>query len=241
MHETLFIADLHLAENTPQIRDLFLRFASERASRAERLYIIGDLFEAWLGDDDTSAIGETVRQTLRGLSDQGVEILLQHGNRDFLLGKDFCAACGGTLLPEETIVTLYGTDALVMHGDQLCTRDEAYQAFRAQVRNAEWQRVFLAKPLEQRRFIAQGAREESREHVNSLKDAFLNVEQEEIEDRINEHGVSVVIHGHTHQSGQHEFVLSGFPVRRYVVGDWRPEGVQFLSWTPTGGRLEIFS
>jgi len=240
VHEILFIADVHLSANSPRIVELFLHFLAVRATYADRLYILGDLFETWLGDDDADPITLRVKEALLATSRQNTQIFIQHGNRDFLLGEDFCAQSGATLLDEETIITLYGVDALVLHGDQLCTHDQAYQAFRAQVRNPEWQRMFLAKPIEQRRFIANGVRAESRNYTQKMNDSLLMVDQVTVEDLVNQHGVPVVIHGHTHQPAVHEFVLSGFPVRRYVVGDWRAEGAEILAWTPTGGQLETF-
>ncbi len=148
---TLFISDLHLDAERPAIQDLFGRFIDEQARTADALYILGDLFEAWIGDDDPSATGAFVADALHGLSEAGVPVYFMRGNRDFLLGDDYARRAGLTILPDPTVVMLYGKPTLLMHGDTLCTDDVAYQKFRAQTRDPEWQRQFLSQPLEARR------------------------------------------------------------------------------------------
>ncbi len=235
----LFLADVHLSDENPALTEFFLSFLRTRARAAEAVYILGDLFETWLGDDDDSQSATAARQALQTLTGQDVQVFLQHGNRDFLLGHTFCRQTGCTLLPEFARVPL-GRDnqALLLHGDQLCLQDQAYQAFRRQVRDVQWQRVFLDKPLGLRRAIAEQARRESTAHVQSATQAVLEIAQAEVERIAKAQGVERLIHGHIHQSGWHEFALDGNPAQRVVVGDWRATEAVILVWEGEQGQLE---
>lgn len=220
---TLFISDLHLDDSRPEITQLFLAFL-QRARSAEALYILGDLFEAWIGDDDDSELAQTVQAGLRQLSDQGTPVHLMHGNRDFLLGQQFERRAGCRLLPDPTVIDLYGEPTLLMHGDLLCTDDREYQQFRSQVRSPQWQHEVLAKPLAQRREMAAALRGESQQAVAGKEAQIMDVNQGEVEAVMRAHGVRSLIHGHTHRPAVHTFDLDGAPARRIVLGDWYDQG-----------------
>lgn len=221
---TLFISDLHLEAGHPAMVRLFLDFLDNRATQAEALYILGDLFEVWVGDDDPSPHVIKVTAGLRQLSESGVPIYLMHGNRDFLLGEDFARASGCTLLPDPTSVDLYGTPTLLMHGDLLCTDDHTYMEFRATVRNPAVQQDFLAKSLAERTRIARAMREQSEATRSNRPEQITDVNQQAVAATLREHGVYQLIHGHTHRPAVHEFSLDGHPARRIVLGDWYQQG-----------------
>ena len=216
---TLFISDLHLDEARPHILDEFARLLRE-ARGAEALYILGDLFESWIGDDDDSALAARVAVDLRALSESGVRVSFMHGNRDFLLGEEYAQRAGMRVLPDPTVVELQGERVLLMHGDTLCTDDVAYQKFRSLVRNPEWQRAFLAKPLQERRAFAAAARAESRRQTAGKDAEIMDVNQQAVESALRAHGVRRMIHGHTHRPATHRFELDGGTAQRIVLGDW---------------------
>jgi UDP-2,3-diacylglucosamine hydrolase len=234
---TLFISDLHLEPTRPAITALFLDFLQGRARRAEALYILGDLFEAWIGDDDDAELGGVVADALRALSDSGVPLFFIHGNRDFLLGPRFAAASGMQLLPETTVVELAGESILLMHGDTLCTDDVEYQDFRARVRAPAWRAQTLALPLAQRRVLASQLRETSRQATQGKAAEITDVNPAAVDAALRAHGVRHLIHGHTHRPGLHEWMLDGRPARRTVLGDWFARG-SVLCHDATGWRLE---
>jgi UDP-2,3-diacylglucosamine hydrolase len=234
---TLFISDLHLEPTRPAITALFLDFLQGRARRAEALYILGDLFEAWIGDDDDAELGGVVADALRALSDSGVPLFFIHGNRDFLLGPRFAAASGMQLLPETTVVELAGESILLMHGDTLCTDDVEYQDFRARVRAPAWRAQTLALPLAQRRVLASQLRETSRQATQGKAAEITDVNPAAVDAALRAHGVRHLIHGHTHRPGLHEWMLDGRPARRTVLGDWFARG-SVLCRDATGWRLE---
>ena len=217
---TLFISDLHLDAQRPHIVDLYTRFLATEARTASALYILGDLFESWIGDDDDSALAAQVAGATRELRDSGVPVHFMHGNRDFLLGKDYAERAGMTLLHDPCIIELGGERTLLMHGDTLCTDDVEYQKFRALVRNPEWQRQFLAKPLAERRAFAAQARGESRKQTAMKAAEIMDVNQTAVESVLREHGVRRLIHGHTHRPATHRFELGGTVAERVVLGDW---------------------
>jgi len=238
--EYLFIADLHLSTERPETLKRFERFLSGRAARAAHLYILGDLFDLWIGDDDPAPPGPRVAGALEALTRQGTQLWLMHGNRDFLLGERFCRESGARLLGDWARIDLHGVPTLLMHGDQLCTDDSDYQAFRHQVRAPEFIRGFLALPLEQRRRQAGEYRARSGE-ANSLKaDAIMDVNQEAVVSRMRSHGTARLIHGHTHRPADHDFVLDGSPVSRHVLGDWRADGAEISSVSRAGTKRESF-
>jgi UDP-2,3-diacylglucosamine hydrolase len=222
---TLFISDLHLDTERPAITGLFGRFIDEEARSADALYILGDLFEAWVGDDDPSEAGAFVAGKLRGLHDAGVPAYFMRGNRDFLLGEAFAKRAGITILPDPAVVVLHGKPTLLMHGDTLCTGDLAYQQFRAQTRNPEWQRQFLAQPLAARLAFAQQARAASQAHQSGLKaqgamDAITDVSPATVEATFARFGIDTMIHGHTHRPAVHDHDGG----TRIVLGDWYEQG-----------------
>ena len=221
---TLFISDLHLCAERPAVTELFLQFLQYQATQSKALYILGDLFEAWIGDDDTDAEHARIIAGLRQLTGQGVELFLMHGNRDFLIGSNFAQTTACRLLPDECVIDLYGEPTLLMHGDTLCTQDTEYQALRTQIRNTDWQQAFLAKPLSQRAALARQYRAESQEKTRQKADYIMDVDQHAVEATMRRHQVTRLIHGHTHRPAVHEFSMNGRPAQRIVLGDWYEQG-----------------
>lgn len=221
---TLFVSDLHLEPSRPATTAQFLAFLERQAQRAEACYILGDLFEAWIGDDDEAELGWTVAGALKALADSGVPVFFLHGNRDFLIGERFAAAGGVHLLPESEVIDLYGESVLLLHGDTLCTDDVDYQAFRAQVRDPIWQARLLELPLAQRRALAGQLRESSRHATRQKAAEITDVNLAAVDQALRMHGVQRMIHGHTHRPAIHEWTLDGRPVRRAVLGDWYAQG-----------------
>ena len=222
---TLFISDLHLDAERPAITELFGRFIDEEAKHSDALYILGDLFEAWVGDDDPSDTGAFVADKLRGLRDAGIPVYFMRGNRDFLLGDAYARRAGIEILNDPAVVTLHGKPALLMHGDTLCSDDVAYQQFRAQTRNPGWQRQFLEQPLDARLAFAQQARAASQAHQSGLKaqgamDAITDVSPATVEATLARFGVDTLIHGHTHRPAVHAHEGG----KRIVLGDWYEQG-----------------
>ncbi|MCW5580336.1 MAG: UDP-2,3-diacylglucosamine diphosphatase [Luteimonas sp.] len=226
---TLFVSDLHLDPARPDITRLFGDFLEGEARGASALYILGDLFEAWVGDDDPSHTGAFVATRLRSLASAGVPVFFQRGNRDFLLGTGYARHAGFSILPDPAVVVLDGKPVLLMHGDLLCTDDDAYQQFRAQVRDPAWQARFLAQPLQARLAFAQQARETSRARQGELRqagtmEAITDVSPATVEDLFVRYGVDTLIHGHTHRPAIHDLQAGGLPRKRIVLGDWYTQG-----------------
>ena len=221
---TLFISDLHLDDRRPETTALLLNFLNEEAPHADALYILGDLFEFWLGDDVPSVCATGVATALSSLSDNGLPCYFMHGNRDFLLMEDYAASAGLSLLPEEHVADLYGERVLLMHGDSLCTDDVAYQQFREVVRNPAWQKDFLAKTPQERLQVALQARDASAEHKGSIDMDIMDVNPGEVELAFTRHGVHRMIHGHTHRPGTHDLMIKGQASQRIVLGDWYTQG-----------------
>ena len=220
----LFISDLHLNESRPDITRAFYVFLQQKAAGAEALYILGDFFDAWIGDDDDSELSQGVASALKQISDQGTRLFLMHGNRDFLLGKDYASRCGATLLDEGTVIDIYGCPTLLMHGDSLCIDDVPYQQFRNQVRMPAWQQQVLAQPLEVRRVMAASMRSQS-ESMNSLKASdIMDVNTDEVSRVMQSAGVQRLIHGHTHRPARHPLEIDNQPAERIVLGDWHSHG-----------------
>ncbi len=217
---TLFISDLHLEESRPDITGAFLGFLKTHAMGVERLYILGDFFEAWIGDDERTPLQEQVAAALREVRDSGTEIFLMHGNRDFLIGNDYCERAGATLLDDPTVIELYGTPVLLMHGDSLCTADVEYQKFRANMRNPQMQKMMLARPLEDRQQMARQLRQMSMAKNQGKAEDIMDVTPEEVVRELEHHGVQLMIHGHTHRPAIHDLEANGEPARRIVLGDW---------------------
>lgn len=230
----LLISDLHLQESRPDITDALAGFLREHRGRCLQLFILGDLFEAWLGDDDPSALADSVAAALADFSSAGTEIAIMHGNRDFLLGDAYAARCGARLLGESEVITSGSRKILLMHGDSLCTDDIGYQEFRSVVRQPSWQTEFLSQPLEARRAFAAKARTQSREATSTKANEIMDVNEAAVNRALAQHGVSDLLHGHTHRPGVHEFGLesvgksareeptdnSSQAATRTVLGDW---------------------
>lgn len=223
MH-TLFISDLHLHESRPQVTRAFFHFLYSHAIHAETLYILGDFFDAWIGDDDDSELLQDVASGLHKLSELGVAIYFMHGNRDFLLGKAYASKAGMSLIDDGTVIDLYGTPTLLMHGDTLCTGDTEYQQFRTMVRSPQWQQQILAQPLAARRALAAQLRAKS-QSMNSLKaDDIMDVSPTDVIAQMEAARVTRLIHGHTHRPARHQLVVAGNPAERIVLGDWHDSG-----------------
>lgn len=221
MSRTLFIADLHLCTEEPAITAGFLHFLQGEARQCDALYILGDLFEAWIGDDDPNPLHQQVADALKALP---VPTYFIHGNRDFLLGQRYAAACGMTLLPEEHVLTLYGQRVLIMHGDTLCTDDEGYQRFRAKVHQRWLQRLFLALPLRVRMRIAARMRADSKQANQHKSQQIMDVNPLAVEAAMRRQQVCTLIHGHTHRPAIHRINCNGQPAERAVLGAWHENG-----------------
>jgi len=221
---TLFIADLHLSTEEPAITAGFLRLLEGEARTAEALYILGDLFEAWIGDDDPNPLHAAIAAAIRALVESGVPCYFIHGNRDFLIGKRFARQSGMAMLPAEKVLTLYGERVLIMHGDTLCTDDVGYQQFRAKVQQRWLQTLFLSLPLFIRQRIAAKMRAGSKASNQTKSDAIMDVNQQAVSEVMRQHHVRHLIHGHTHRPAIHDLQIEGHPARRYVLGAWHQEG-----------------
>ena len=226
---TFFISDLHLDESRPDIVDQFERFLAGEARGADALYILGDLFESWIGDDDDSQLADRVARALRALRDSGVPIYFMHGNRDFVLGKKYADRAGMTILEDPTVIDLHGAPVLLMHGDTLCTDDIDYQKFRRLMHNRVFQRIALAMPLRWRRAFAGKLRGQSQKRVSAKREEIMDVNQAAVESAMREHGVNLLIHGHTHRPATHRFDLDSRNAERIVLGDWYEQS-SVLTW-----------
>jgi UDP-2,3-diacylglucosamine hydrolase len=234
---TLFISDLHLDASEPAAGAQFIDFLAARASSAEALYILGDLFETWVGDDDDDSYRNRICVALADLSARGVACYVMHGNRDFLYQGGFARRTGVRLIADPIIVDLYGERTLLTHGDALCIADRPYQLLRGVVRNARWQHSFLRLPLALRRGLADQARQGSQRHTQRTASQIMDADQTAVEAALRACGVRTMIHGHTHRPAVHQFELDGAPARRIVLGAWHDRG-SALSWEPEGFRLE---
>lgn len=234
---TLFISDLHIDASRPAIIQQFLHFLQTEASSAAALYILGDLFESWVGDDAADAAQSAAIAGLRTLTSSGVPCFVMHGNRDFLLASQFSRLSGAQLLPDPLIVTLYGEAVLVMHGDALCTDDRAYQRLRATVRDAGWQRQFLALSIEARRSLAGAARAGSQAHTAAMENAITDVNSDSVARALRGAGTATLLHGHTHRPAIHALEVDGKPRTRIVLGDWYDQG-SVLRWDQDGPELK---
>ncbi len=241
---TLFIADLHLDASRPAITDLFLAFLHKEAMAADALYVLGDLFEAWIGDDTPSPAADAVAIALKAVADAGVPVYFIRGNRDFLLGEAYAARAGMRILPDPCVIDLYGTPVLLQHGDLLCTDDIPYQQFRAQTRDPAFQAQFLSQPLAARIAFAQKARDASQSRQSEMKqgdraqfETVTDVAPDEVQATFARYGVSTMIHGHTHRPAVHTLDVGGQPRTRIVLGDWYEQG-SVLRVTPDGMSLQ---
>ncbi|MEG5263726.1 UDP-2,3-diacylglucosamine diphosphatase [Pseudomonas sp. JDS28PS106] len=220
----LLISDLHLEEGRPDITRAFLDLLRSRARSAEALYILGDFFEVWIGDDAMSPFQASICQALRELSDSGTRIFLMHGNRDFMIGKRFCKAAGCTLLADPSVVELNGEPVLLMHGDSLCTRDEGYIRMRRYLRNPVTLWVLRHLPLSTRHKLARKLRNESRAQTRMKANDIVDVTPDEVPRIMQAFGVRTLVHGHTHRPAIHKLQLGDHAGRRIVLGDWDRQG-----------------
>jgi UDP-2,3-diacylglucosamine hydrolase len=234
---TLFISDLHIDAAQPAILAQFLEFLRTEAKDAAALYILGDLFESWIGDDAADAAQSAAIAGLSTLTASGVPCFVMHGNRDFLLSRRFCEMSGTQLLHDPLIITLYGEAVLVMHGDALCTDDHAYQRLRATVRDVDWQRQFLALSIESRRALAGAARAGSQAHTAAMEHAITDVNADSVAMALRDAGTATLLHGHTHRPAIHALEVDGRPRTRIVLGDWYDQG-SVLRWDQQGPELQ---
>ena len=232
----LFVADLHLSRQRSDLIQAFTDFLQHRTHQAEALYLLGDIFEAWIGDDFLDACFAPIISELKVLSERGCRLYFQHGNRDFLVGKDFCQLIGAQLLDESVIVQLPSRKALVMHGDQLCTDDSQYQKFRALVRSKAWQHDFLAKSIQERLQIAKDLRTASKAQTGLKSAEITDVNPTAVEQAMSAAQVTLLIHGHTHRPATHRLTINQQAATRIVLGDW-DHSLWFLECTQKGCQL----
>lgn len=232
----LFVSDVHLDAAAPEAVDQFLDFLRTHAADSEALYILGDLFEAWVGDDDPDPTKARVCDGLRALTSAGVGCFVLHGNRDFLIGRDFCYRTGSRLLADPVVADLDGERVLLTHGDALCTDDHSYQELRSTVRTPDWQRRFLGLPLADRELIANQARAGSKEHISRTIPDIMDVNQDAVSTAYRATKVRRIIHGHTHRPGVHDTAIEGEPAQRLVLGAWYEQG-SYIHYQ--NGRYEL--
>lgn len=234
---TLFVSDLHLEADRPDIADQFINFLKTDVLEADDLYILGDLFEAWVGDDDPNTHYAKIKMAIRKVVDKGIPVYFMHGNRDFMIGKQFANETGIEILPDPYAVTMYGQHTLLSHGDAMCIDDTQYQRVRKMVRDPEWQKMILAKPLKERLRIAAEARRQSLEQTINMSLNIMDVNQDEVIRVIRQHQVDVLVHGHTHRPDVHTVDLGNRKAKRIVLGDWYTQG-SVLSWDLRGPKLQ---
>lgn len=236
--EIQFISDLHLAWDKPEITERFLHYLENQATTARNLYILGDLFDAWVGDDDFSPPTPKIRASLKKLSESGTKIYFQQGNRDFLVGNRFCEETGISLLDDPYVIDLFGVPTLLMHGDLLCTDDLPYQAFRLKARSPEWQQDVLSKPLFARLLVARWYRVRSFFHKRKKAQDIMDVNQDTVVNTMAKNNCLRLIHGHTHRPNVHNFEINGTPAQRYVLTDWTKDKGGVLVWDENGHRIK---
>ena len=233
---TLFISDLHLEADRPDIADQFLRFMETEALHADSVYILGDLFESWVGDDDPNEHYAWIKQALKKLTRKSVPVCFMHGNRDFMIGERFAEETGVRILSDPEVIDLYDDSVLISHGDAYCTDDHEYQAVRKMTRDPAWQAMMLEKSLEERLAFAAQARQASLARGGTIDEEITDVNQGAIEAAMRGAGVSIMLHGHTHRPAVHEFSLDGKPAKRIVLGDWYEQG-SVVRWDEDGPVL----
>ena len=234
---TLFISDLHLEAERPDIARQFLSFLEQEASEADDLYILGDLFEAWVGDDDPNTHYFTIKRALRKIVDKGIPVYFMHGNRDFMIGRGFANETGVEILKDPYKVQMYGQKVLLSNGDVLCTDDVQYQRVRKMTRDPDWKKTILARPLKDRLRMAEEARRQSLEQTINKSMEIMDVNQDAVKTIIKHFNVDVLLHGHTHRPAIHEIDLGRRKAKRIVLGDWYTQG-SVVRWGTRGPELE---
>ncbi|GAB4260258.1 MAG: UDP-2,3-diacylglucosamine diphosphatase [Methylomicrobium sp.] len=236
--EIIFISDLHISFEKTEITQRFLKFLDTRARQAESVYILGDLFDAWIGDDDPTPPNSAIKKKLKELTASGTKVYLQLGNRDFLIGHRFFEATGVEPLSDYAVIDLFGIATLLTHGDLLCTDDIAYQQFREKSRSPEWQRNVLDKPLWIRLIAARWYRLRSHFHKRNKTQEIMDVNHQTVIDTMRRYAVTRLIHGHTHRPAIHDFSIDGQPAQRIVLPDWKKDSARILCWTEQNYRFE---
>lgn len=234
---TLFVSDLHIHEAQSEIGRQFARFLAEEASGASALYILGDLFESWIGDDDPNPHYAQTKTQLRELTDTGVPVYFMHGNRDFLIGDRFVQQTGVQLLDDPVVHEIHGTSVLLSHGDAYCTDDHEYQKIRRMTRDPQWQAAMLARSVSERLEYAAMARQQSVEKTGSIDESIMDVNAASIKKVMREHNVNTMLHGHTHRPAVHQFELDNELATRIVLGDWYEQG-SVVRWDSNGFSLD---
>lgn len=232
----LFISDLHLDADAPAIAEQFLEFLGNEATGADALYILGDLFESWVGDDDPNPHFAGIKRHIRILADTGVPVFFMHGNRDFMIGEAFAAETGVEILNDPHVIKIQGEQVLLSHGDAYCTDDVEYQAIRKMTRDPQWKAMMLAKSVEERLAFAAQARATSLAHGGAANEEILDVNAGAIEQAMTEAGVTLMLHGHTHRPAIHDITVGGQPSKRIVLGDWYEQG-SVVRWDENGPQL----
>jgi UDP-2,3-diacylglucosamine hydrolase len=228
--QILFIADVHLALEKTELTRHFLEFLQQRAPQAQAVYILGDLFDSWIGDDDNTPPNPTIKAALKRLTDSGTAVYLLQGNRDFLLGQRFCRETGVRMLGDYARIELGRQPVLLTHGDLLCSDDLAYQAFRVKSRSAEWQQSVLGKPLWLRLLAARWYRLRSFFHKRKKSQEIMDVNQHSVQDALRQHDCRILIHGHTHRPAKHDLQIDDRPASRWVLAEWKKDDVRILCW-----------
>ncbi len=237
---TLFISDLHLDARKPEIGEQFLSFLEGEATEADALYILGDLFDSWVGDDDPNPHYTIMKGAIRDLVDSGVPVFFIHGNRDFMVGEQFSEETGVTILNDPEFIELYGEKVLLSHGDALCIDDTQYQQVRLMTRNPAWQAMMRAKPLEERLAFAEQARQQSKEYNDAVGEDIMDVNQDAVIGTFRKRGIDILLHGHTHRPAIHEVDLDGRMAKRIVLGDWYEQG-SIVRWDENGYSLDVMT
>jgi UDP-2,3-diacylglucosamine hydrolase len=226
---TYFISDLHLEKIKSPITNIFTKFLDE-LNKNDSLYILGDLFESWIGDDDVSELSQYIADRLGSLSERNISVAIMHGNRDFLIGEDFCKASSIELINDPLIIEINTKKVMLTHGDELCTDDKEYQAFRSVVRNPLWQKDFLNFPISKREKIAGEAKDASKDSKENKTMEIMDVNTDAVFKAFNDHEIEIMIHGHTHRPNIHKISNEGKNLTRYVLGDWSKNSAIILKW-----------
>lgn len=236
--DIIFISDLHISLEKKEITRRFLAFLENRASYAQALYILGDLFDAWIGDDDNTPPNKTIKKSLKQLTASGTKVFLQLGNRDFLLGKQFAVETGVVLLGDYQVIDIFGVDTLLTHGDLLCSDDIRYQQFRSKSRTEQWIQNVLSKPLLLRFLAARWYRFRSYFHKRKKTKDIMDVNQKTVMEVMKQYNCLRLIHGHTHRPAVHDFTIDGKTAQRFVLAEWKKNSAEILCWDIDGFNIE---